>query len=75
MRRLGPRPVADPAELTAVMAERLPHLETGPRLLDRDASAGEVTVDIAAVDAGGRLALILCDIERLERLRFSEGFR
>ncbi len=62
MRVLGPRPVGDPAELAAVVAECLPHLEDGLTLLDRAANAGEITVDVAAVDARGRLVLIVCDI-------------
>ncbi len=52
MRMLGPRPVTHPAELAAIVAECLSHLEAGLRLLD-----------VAAVDARGRLALILRDIE------------
>ena len=62
MRVLGRRPVTDPAELATVVAECLPHLDPGLRLLERAANAGEVTVDIACVDGARRLVLILCDI-------------
>ena len=62
MRMLGRRPVTDPAELATVVAECLGHLEAGLALLARPASAGEVTVDLAGVDARGCLVLILCDI-------------
>ncbi len=62
MRMLGPRLLGDPAELATVVAACLPHLEPGLTLLARAANAGEVTVDVAALDARGRLVLILCDI-------------
>jgi len=62
VRVLGRRPVTDPAELATVVAECLPHLDPGLRLLERAANAGEVTVDIACVDGARRLVLILCDI-------------
>jgi len=62
VRVLGRRPVTDPAELATVVAECLPHLDPGLRLLGRAANAGEVTVYLACVDGARRLVLILCDI-------------
>ena len=62
MRLLGRRPVTDPAALATIVAECLGHLEAGLVLLARPASAGDATVDVAGVDARGRLVLILCDI-------------
>lgn len=62
MRMLGRRPVTDPAALATVVAECRVHLEAGLALLARPASAGEVAVDVAGVDARGGLVLILCDI-------------
>lgn len=62
MRTLARRTVKDPAELATVVAECLPHLEPGLRLLERAVSAGEVTVDVTCVDASGRLVLILCAV-------------
>ena len=62
MRMLGRRPVTDPAALATVVAECLGHLEAGLVLLARPAPAGEVMVDVAGVDARGRLVLILCDL-------------
>jgi len=62
VRLLGRRPVTDPAALATVVAECLGHLEAGLVLLARPAPAGDVTVDLAGVDARGRLVLILCDL-------------
>lgn len=62
MKRLGRRPMNDAAEIAAVVAECLQHLESGLRLLARAAPAGEVTVDLVALDAHGRFALIVCDV-------------
>ena len=62
MRVLGLRPVTAPAELAPVVAECLPPLDPGLRLLERAANAGEVTVDLACVDGARRLVLIMCDI-------------
>ncbi len=59
---LGHRPISDPAELATVVAECVAHLDAGIRLFDGPAIAGDVAVELAGVDASGRLALILCDI-------------
>ena len=61
MRTLGRRPVTDPAGLATGAAECLPRLEAGLRLLDRDASAGEVTLDVAAVDDADKGAAVSLD--------------
>jgi hypothetical protein len=45
------------------VADCLAHLEPGLRLLDRLAPAGEVDVDLACLDAGRRLTLVLCAVD------------
>jgi len=62
VRALTRRPVTDPVELAAVVAECLADLEPGLAPLGRTAGAGEIAVDIACVDASRRLVLILCEI-------------
>jgi hypothetical protein len=59
---IGRRPIDDPAELARVVAGCFAHLEAGLTRLERPASAGEIAVELAGVDAGGRLVLVLCDL-------------
>ncbi len=62
MKLIGRRPIDDPAELARVVAGCFAHLEAGLTRLERPASAGEIAVELAGVDAGGRLVLVLCDL-------------
>jgi hypothetical protein len=59
---LDPRPLPERADLVAVLAECFAELEEGLSLLELWVSAGEVTVEIAGIDADGRLVLLVCDL-------------
>ncbi|MGH7324762.1 MAG: hypothetical protein ACREJ9_08945, partial [Candidatus Rokuibacteriota bacterium] len=56
----GPRSLKleDIKELQALVAEQLDAVERGLRLLDTGVGLGSATIDLLALDAGGRLTLI-----------------
>ncbi len=53
----------DPKELQALIAEQLDAVERGLRLLDTGVELGSATIDVAALDADGRLALIAIGVD------------
>ena len=62
MKALKRRVVSDASELAGVLAQCVPELEPGLRLLQRSATAGEIGVELLCVDANGRLLLVASDV-------------
>ena len=62
MRLLRLRPLRETREVIACVRQALPLLETGLRPLDGLVAGGDAA-DVAAIDAGGRLVLIVCEVE------------
>ena len=63
MRLLRRRPLGEHRDVLACVRQALPLLEAGLRPLDRLVAGGDAAADVAAIDAGGRLVLIVCAVE------------
>jgi hypothetical protein len=63
MRLLRSRPPGDARDVLEAVRHGLPLLEPGLRFLDRVIAGGEAAADAAAVDAQGRLTVVVCELE------------